>query len=268
MLGARRFYCPANSSYESQCGPGTFCPSNSSAPVRPYPPVSSPVYLDHSNTQGQALCPLGMASNPSTAGPRSSVGQACVTCPIGTFGADPQRLQCRTCTPGYICLQGCTSATPQTVAEDNGYPCPAGSYCVNSTATPCPAGSFSPAPGLTGKRRPRNRRTSLLDSGRRQVGLSAVCPGNLFCTTGSGGMSPMRVVGVVDVNVGLVADDNGSIGTRDTFPTGATGCQCAGKHRAYQAADATCQCVPGYTSLGVLGGPARTRRRAHGAPFS
>ncbi|SPQ96664.1 unnamed protein product (mitochondrion) [Plasmodiophora brassicae] len=155
-----------------------------------------------------------MASNPSTAGPRSSVGQACVTCPIGTFGADPQRLQCRTCTPGYICLQGCTSATPQTVAEDNGYPCPAGSYCVNSTATPCPAGSFSPAPAGAD-------RSACQPCAQ---GTYSALPGQVGCRQcGSSALS--------------------------TSTSGATGCQCAGKHRAYQAADATCQCVPGYTSL-------------------
>lgn len=49
------------------------------------------------------------------------------------------------CDEGYICLEGATSATPASLAENYGYPCPIGYYCVSGAVieTPCAPGTYN-----------------------------------------------------------------------------------------------------------------------------
>jgi hypothetical protein len=46
---------------------------------------------------------------------------------------------------GYLCYEGCTSATPASIAAANGEPCPIGYYCVSGDkiANPCKPGTFN-----------------------------------------------------------------------------------------------------------------------------
>lgn len=46
---------------------------------------------------------------------------------------------------GFLCYEGCTSATPASVAASNGEPCPIGYYCVagDKIAIPCSPGTWN-----------------------------------------------------------------------------------------------------------------------------
>lgn len=46
---------------------------------------------------------------------------------------------------GFLCYEGCTSATPASIAASNGEPCPIGYYCVagDKIAIPCAPGTWN-----------------------------------------------------------------------------------------------------------------------------
>lgn len=50
------------------------------------------------------------------------------------------------CSAGYICLEGATSSTPNSISDGGGYPCPIGFYCPNGVTIeiPCPPGTYNP----------------------------------------------------------------------------------------------------------------------------
>jgi len=78
-----------------------------------------------------------------------SFNSACESCSAGQYGNDPERLECYNCEAGYVCLGSTTSQYPTNEDEENGYKCPEGSYCPQSSSieTPCPAGRYSPNEG-------------------------------------------------------------------------------------------------------------------------
>ena len=52
------------------------------------------------------------------------------------------------CSDGYICEEGATSRTPADLANDGGYPCEAGYYCLSGDVIqrPCEPGTYNPSP--------------------------------------------------------------------------------------------------------------------------
>lgn len=126
------YYCPQSTVSPIVCSIGTFCPNGTAYPLP---------------------CPLGYIGRSETNNTLANLGSfstACVACPAGYYGTDPQRLTCNLCSPGYVCLGATTSATP-TNSSENGFICPSGSYCPagSSYNTPCDAGTFQPAFGAS-----------------------------------------------------------------------------------------------------------------------
>ena len=117
---------PALPSYARLCPLGTYCPERSSHPV---------------------MCPAGTyAPADFFNNSRSAVENSCTMCPKGTFGDDPLRLSCATCLPGFICLGGTTSSTPQNNITERGFECPKGHFCPAGSWLPssCPVATFNP----------------------------------------------------------------------------------------------------------------------------
>jgi hypothetical protein len=112
------FYCPVQSIFPIACdfgtvtmiyildmivkyGLGTYCPGTSSSPIP---------------------CPYGTLALKLPAGANYSTKRdACQSCPKGTYG---DGVSCSVCPEGFVCLEGCASASPESVEADRGYPCP------------------------------------------------------------------------------------------------------------------------------------------------
>jgi hypothetical protein len=182
------FYCPQQTEVPLACPVGFFCPLGSSFPV---------------------LCPLGTRYSVDAATPASSA--VCVTCPAGTYGTHPTRLECRNCTAGYVCEGGTISATPTNRSSDKGYVCPVGHYCPegSSEAQACWPGSYNQFTAGTGPAACLN------------------CTANTF-------QSKSGATGCL------------SCGSSSTALPGQPTCTCNGTNRAFQPSDRSCICVPRY----------------------
>ncbi|GIQ81354.1 hypothetical protein KIPB_002301, partial [Kipferlia bialata] len=147
-------YCPAGSSASIPCPAGTVCASQGlSSPVT----CSAGNYCPY-NSQTETPCPAGKYC---PAGTSSEIP----LCPIGTYSADlslsdeSQCTQCDgghycpsagltesgpSCTEGYYCTSGCSSALGSGPADSVGGICPSGHYCPAgiSSAQKCPAGTY------------------------------------------------------------------------------------------------------------------------------
>ena len=163
VTSTRRRYCPpgdlADGGLPRPCPEGYYCasqrlrivrarrrfppagPQGSKAPVLcpegAYCPAESGIYN---------WCPLGYQNGVGSNNTRTSVTDSCAVCPAGTHGAHETRAYCPACTAGYVCLGETKSATPTDYHEDNGYACPAGSYCPegSSVETQCATGKYNP----------------------------------------------------------------------------------------------------------------------------
>jgi hypothetical protein len=139
------YYCPAGSTNATAypCPPGTFLgttggtaqSSCSACPVGYFCPVAS--------VSGTANpCPAGTYRD-TTGGTATT---SCSACLAGRYGATPavSVATCSgTCSAGYYCPTGSTSATA--------YPCPVGYFCPVGTGSslqnPCAAGQYQNNPG-------------------------------------------------------------------------------------------------------------------------
>jgi hypothetical protein len=122
-------YCPGNTNSPIPCNAGTYCPAGSAAPI--------------SCVVGN-FCPAGSASASSCAAgfycPDTSSQLACTAsyfCPVGSVAPTP----CKTvaCAAGNV-LSKCGTLT--STDTDVCLPCPANSYCPNTTSVlACPVGA-------------------------------------------------------------------------------------------------------------------------------
>ena len=198
---------PSPAAIFSDCTAGFYCPDGTAelnCPLGAYCPVNSATFT---------RCPLGMFGDVATSsadGLRVSLEVSCTICEAGTFGGDPDRLECFPCEAGYICNDGATSARPSSLEADNGFPCPRGFYCPDSTEDPiaCPAGTYSDVLAAS------------------DVSACIACP------------------------VGSFSDEAGQVACRlcgasaTSLQEGATTCTCLGANRAYQVTDGQCLCIP------------------------
>ena len=159
------------------------------------------------------MCPLGYKTSLDvnfSINIFASQDTACVECPPGTYGNDPYRSKCDTCTPGYIC-QGKTITPTPTNTSDYGYICPAGHYCE--------AGALEPTACDPGTYRATTGGSSKSDCLQCDAGFYQNEPGKDTCYICSSSSSS---------NIG------------------STECTCVGKNRAFQPIDKKCICLPGY----------------------
>ena len=201
-----RHYCPGVTAEALPCPAGYFCPQNSTAPVRCPQGTFCPYMSYEANP-----CPLGSIGLFDANSSRVKLEDSCMLCPAGKYGDDPDRLECKPCTAGYVCHEGCKSKHPTDVAVDKGYQCPKGHYCETGSKlpTPCPAGSFNPFP-VSGNH--TDCRLCSADLYQHLEGQSEC----FSCSTSS--MST----------------------------PGSTTCKCLGLNRAFQTSDGFCICQPGY----------------------
>jgi hypothetical protein len=218
-------YCPAGSTNMSVCPAGNYCPANTGDPIlcpsSYYCGVGAKAPIRCPNgtycppgTDVPNLCPLGYYGE-SRANNRSlaSLDLACQPCPPGTYGTDPRRLACYTCTPGYVCLGGTTTATPTNNVTEKGYVCPRGFYCPagSSIELSCPPGTYQPD-------YQESNRTSCT-----QCPVKSYNPleGQYQCLTCS---------------------------SSSTAKEGSTACYCIGLNRVFQGTQGLCLCAQGYVA--------------------
>ena len=149
---------------------------------------------------------------------RTSIDVACAPCPRGTFGADPKRLSCETCWPGYLCYGNTTRGDPANVTSDRGEICPAGSYCGAGSYAPvqCARGTFNP------------------NVGQSNVSACGQCPRNSFNNlTGQPACIPCG-------GSAVSSDDR-------------LACECKGADRIFHPFDSACRCKAGYTIYDGVG---------------
>ena len=202
------FYCGPSSSSPTICPPGFFCEEMSTSPVlcpdRHFCPRGSSFPL---------TCPPGTFTRDDTSNDtRTSFDMACEFCPPGEFTDQSGQPECELCTPGFVCLGGTSSATPNNRETDRGYRCPKGHYCPlgSPRERPCPQGTFN----------------GFLE----QVNISSClnCRNNSY--TFLEGQQACRPCG-------------SSAFTEDA---GSTTCLCIGESRHFQVSDGKCICRPGY----------------------
>jgi hypothetical protein len=208
-LCLERFYCPGNTSVPISCPASYYCGVGA---VFPTPCFPGTYCLEESGSP--TLCPLGYRYTKEasvTLSVLSSLESACTACPAGTYGSDPNRLNCSVCTAGYVCLGGTTSATPTNSSSEQGYECPEGYYCPagSSAETPCDAGTYNLGAGGT----------SLSDCKSCDANTYQYLTGQSSCLACS----------------------------RSSYSAaGATTCTCTGAYRIFQPSDGWCICIPSY----------------------
>ena len=224
-LCANGTYCPMNSTSAITCPAGAYCPAGTETPIqcpgRHFCPLAShspqqcPEYTYCPPGTGFPLtCPRGYYARPdhSEGGSRLTFDAACSACPRGTYTDEDGLLGCSTCQPGYLCLGATSSASPLTVAEDGGTPCPAGHYCPPGSYLPlaCPKGTYQP-----------NLRAA-------NITACLPCPEDTF--SGKEGAALCQ-----------------PCSSSSTAEPGSTTCDCAiGSNRIFQGSDRQCVCRPGY----------------------
>ena len=203
------YYCPLNTTTPIECPAMYYCPLGTATPK----PCYRGTYCDGGDSFPLS-CPLGTygayAAN-SSHYLYYSAAAACLDCPPGTYGTDPDRLTCYAGTPGYVFTGGASVARPTNVSSEGGYICPAGHYCPASSASPtaCPLGTYQQGTGKTNV-------TSCLS-----------CPAGYYSDTAG------------TTKCFACSSSSTSLG-------GGTSCECIGQNRAFQSLDGWCVCKPGY----------------------
>ena len=218
-------YCPIHSSNMTVCPQGNFCPANTTTPFEcpasHYCPQGNAVPLVCQigtycppGTPFEIPCPLGYKGVDVVNHTLSLLGAldtACEPCLPGLYGNDPERLQCDSCTPGYVCVGATTSNVPTDQFSQRGYQCPAGYYCPEGTSDEfaCPVGTFRETLGAVAETN------------------CTACPGGTYQhLEGSSSCRPCS-------------------SSSASLPN-ATSCTCVGKNRAFQPESGFCICQPGY----------------------
>lgn len=147
-------YCPSGSLTQLFCPPGSYCPAGSGSPITCprgyYCQGKSDKYV---KCEFGTYCPAG-SSYPipcpsgyygSGAVDNYDLASGCLACGRGLYSLEDQPNKCQDCTAGYVCLGATSSATPMSIAANNGYPCPLGNYCPTGSYEPhqCPAGYYA-----------------------------------------------------------------------------------------------------------------------------
>jgi len=218
-------YCPVGSASPVQCEPGRVCATAGLSASAPCPagffcrngtatPAVCPIgtYCEGGNFE-PVVCPPGTVQRATTsAAGRVAFALSCRVCPPGTFSEASDGLECKPCTPGYVCLGGTRSATPTNASTDAGFPCPPGFFCPqgSSTEKACPAGRYNPL----------SRKSNISDC----LG----CQGNSYNQLQ--GQSSCRPCSA----------------SAFTVSNASTTCSCRGAFRHFQATDGKCVCQPGY----------------------
>ena len=218
-------YCPTGSASPTICPPGQYCPANAFVPIlcpetyycplgasRPMP-CSLGTYCP-AGTVYPIPCPLGYKAVDNTNHTHhvlASLQSACVKCPAGYYGTDPNRLNCSLGTAGYYFIGASTSDKPTNFTAERGSICPKGTYCPAGSVAPthCPPGSYQPKMGATSA-------------------LSCIlCQANYY-QGGNGSESCFKC-------------------SSSSFSTaGSIACSCIGLNRVFQPADGFCICKPGF----------------------
>eukprot|EP01135_Chromosphaera_perkinsii_P006890 Nk52_evm45s621 gene=Nk52_evmTU45s621 len=213
-------YCPSESGGQTVCPPGSFCAAGVKEPtlcpagfycaVAATEPIKCPLgsYCPSNSTKPQ-LCPLGYTSKDTSNA--TTFDSACTICRAGTYGNHPNRTACLPSAAGYVCLDGCVSATPEIRSQDNGFPCPVGHYCPEGSgfALKCPVATYNPLV--------------------KGVNTSSCiqCPAGTYNhKEGQEGCFPC--------------------GSSANSTAGQTKCGCTGAFRVFQPSDGSCVCQPGY----------------------
>ncbi|TYZ59327.1 hypothetical protein PybrP1_004972 [[Pythium] brassicae (nom. inval.)] len=218
-----KVYCPVGAGLPISCPGGSYCQFNSSRPTlcpEGYyclPPSDLPIACDQgyycpAGAAVQLPCPLGYIGRATPlSGAYTTLTDACESCPPGTFGSDPKRLRCETCSEGFVCLGATTSSRPISRELEKGYECPPGFYCQagSSRELACPIGTYQSGSGAT------------------NVTFCRECPSNSYQNfAGQSSCLPC---------------------SKSAYSSaGATKCTCIGSHRAFQMTDGYCICEPGY----------------------
>eukprot|EP00466_Bigelowiella_natans_P015235 jgi/Bigna1/85198/estExt_fgenesh1_pg.C_20409 len=196
------YYCPVGSAGPLPCPNGSYCPPTTSTYRSTYP----------------LPCPLGYAHN-DMATDRSTPETGCKICPAGSYRSSASDATCLPSPPGYVCLAGCASPTPQNISMHRGYPCPTGAYC--------PAGSTQPSycgPGYYNSKTARTNSSACLP-----------CPKDSY-----------------SANVGQAyCSPCGS--SSDTEGEASTTCNCLASTRVYQLETGSCLCKPMYEYINTFG---------------
>ncbi|XP_077467725.1 uncharacterized protein LOC144083617 [Stigmatopora argus] len=188
---------PTDMTTGSLCPPGVFCQRGLKAgDCRPG------FYCDRgSNRADQSLCPVGFFCPGGTPAP--------IPCPAGTFSSVTgisHLSNCTECTAGYYC-QGTGQPTlcvvgyycPPGMAQELGFPCPAGTVQNQPGASsleacqPCPAGMFCSQLGLSqpsglcqaGYYCPSGSTSSNSSEYQSNSTRSHICPSGYFCPAGT-----------------------------------------------------------------------------------
>lgn len=202
-------YCPTNTSVPITCPESHYCPIGTIVPIPCYYGTYCPAGTDF-----PISCPLGyraVRTPNDTLSVLDSLENACVECPPGHYGSDPDRLVCSIGTPGYYFLGGTTSPTPRNETVQRGGICPVGHYCPAATVTPfaCPAGTYQP------------------DLAAKNISDCLACEEDTY-QFNTGSASCFRC------------------SSSSTADAGSNLCSCTGQNRIFQPEDGYCICRPGY----------------------
>ncbi len=210
-------YCPAGSSGETACPKGTYGPLQGASSVDDCINCNMGAYCDTTGMSAPSAtpcaagyyCPLGStaASSQSTICPKGYMcpanSVAPTPCPAGTYQPLAQQTTCITCGAGYYCdgtdgtqetecPRGYYCPSPTVVASQ--YPCPAGSYNEELTAT---ASTFCSAcqPGYYCPLKGQSTYSDVCAEGYVCTGSATVpnpasttgnpCPSGYYCASGS-----------------------------------------------------------------------------------
>lgn len=179
------FFCAGATAVPSDCPPGFYCPIGTRFGSE-YP-CPEGTFSNSSNLMatGQCLpCSPGMyCGQPALREPSGPCGPG-FYCGAGSSTPTPAGFKC---SAGFICTYGSSSPTPSGTFSpnsivDEGYPCPAGHYCLAGDTYPrgCAPGTQQP---LTGQASCDPCPASLLCSGNTALG--ELCPVGFFCPQGS-----------------------------------------------------------------------------------
>jgi len=169
-------YCPAGSAAPVACPDGTWAPWERATAAADCIPCPRGTFCKYATMYAEKAATLQGGAPAAYADPAAALGGL-------TFA-----LYAGPCSPGYLCLEGASTASP--TDGRTGFKCPAGTYCSGTagatTAVPCAHGYFAATEGQASCS-PCPAGTYCAARGTQQPGS---CPAGHYCPSASAAPTP------------------------------------------------------------------------------
>lgn len=195
-IAAAGYYTSSGASSQTACAAGTYNPAQGQSSCLNCPAGQ---YCSGTGNIEGTICPAGKYCPESSSSPTNcpagtynpfegmKASTDCIDCPPGyacpTTGLSSVST---TCSAGYWCYTGASSATPSTEVTDKYGPCPAGYYCIagSSAPRPCAPGTFNSNTGSTSSSACTSCTAGSYCEGFGNSAVTGDCEAGFYCPAG------------------------------------------------------------------------------------